>query len=260
MARKKKFSKPAEEQGGEMWLLPYSDLLTLLLALFIVLFAINASHKQTQEEVANFRRGFNSGGISFFSNMGPNSGRSNNISTNEQPQPRTNNMSNYMAENQQLTKAMEKVNQYIKQNNLQNEIHTQLTEEGLVVHIGEKALFASGSAQLSPKSAEVCAIVAHLLSTVKENVIISGHTDNVPIHNAQFSSNWQLSTQRALNFLQAVLNENPKLNPARFKVEGCSEYHPLVPNDTPANRAENRRVDVLLVRSYAPPAKMQVIN
>ncbi len=251
MARKQR-PKPKEEGGGEMWLLPYSDLLTLLLALFIVLFAISsADHSQAQQNVVvTFRRGFNSGGISFFNGSANGSQRIINVPSFIPNLSSGQGGQGYLQENSELTQAMQKMNQYIKANNLSGEVTTQLTPRGLLVHIRERALFATGSAALSNQSAEVCAIVANLLASVSENVIISGHTDNVPIHNANFNSNWELSTQRACNFLQAVLADNPHLNPARFRVEGCSQYDPLVPNTTPANRAKNRRVDVLIVRNY----------
>ncbi|WP_196594425.1 flagellar motor protein MotB [Pectinatus sottacetonis] len=257
MARKKR-PKPKEEHPSEMWLLPYSDLLTLLLALFIVLFAINAAQKKTSEEsvTASFKRGFNSGGISFFNKMGNQSGYTAYLTTDQSNGKAA---SSYMSENESLEKERQKIQGYIKKNNLESEVSTQLVEPGLMIRIKEKALFASGSAQLGNDSDKVTTIVAQLLGEVSQNVIISGHTDNVPIANSRYSSNWELSTQRALNFMEEVLRKNPRLNPARFQATGYSQYHPIVPNDTAEHRAQNRRVEVLIARSYKEP-KMQNIN
>jgi chemotaxis protein MotB len=249
VARKKR-SKPKEEHASEAWLLPYSDLLTLLLALFIVLFAVSAaSSKNTDDATASFRRGFNAGGISFFNKMGTQSGYSAYLT---EDQTRQKSMSDYVAENDKLEQEQQKLEAYIKKNHLENEVSTQMTEPGLMIRIKEKALFASGSADLTNDSNKVTSIVASLLGEISQSVIISGHTDNVPISNSRFPSNWDLSSQRALNFMKEILQKNPNLNPARFQATGNSEYHPIVPNDTPEHRAQNRRVEVLIARSYSP--------
>ena len=80
--------------------------------------------------------------------------------------------------------------------------------------------------------------------------MISGHTDNVPINTARFPSNWDLSSQRALNVMKFILATNSKLKPERFSAIGHSEYRPLAPNDNEQNRAKNRRVEVLVQRKY----------
>nr|WP_221300557.1 flagellar motor protein MotB [Pectinatus brassicae] len=256
VARKKR-GKPKEEHPSEAWLLPYSDLMTLLLALFIVLYAVNASSQtSTQTEVmASFRHGFNAGGISFFNKMGSQSGYSAYLTQNETKEKSA---KSYMAENDQLEREKEKLEKYIKENNLQSEVSAQLIEPGLMIRIKEKALFASGSAELSNDSNKVTTIVANLLGEVSQNVIISGHTDNVPISNSRYPSNWELSSQRALNFMEAVLYKNAKLNPARFQATGYSQYHPIAPNDTEENRAQNRRVEVLVARSAKMPEMQQI--
>lgn len=255
MARKKR-EKKHEESASEAWLLPYSDLMTLLLALFIVLFALNASAKPTEDETASFRRGFNSGGVSFFNKMGPQNGYTAYFSDDQAKDKKD---KSYTTENEKLQSEKDVLEGYIKANNLQNEVSTQMEENGLMIRIKENALFPSGSAELSNDSDKIATIVANLLGAVQENVSISGHTDNVPISNARYPSNWELSSQRALNFMKSILAKNPQLNPARFEATGYSEYRPIVPNDTPEHRAQNRRVDVLIERSYAPD-NMQRIN
>lgn len=119
-----------------------------------------------------------------------------------------------------------------------------------MIRIKEKALFPSGSAELVPESQLIGPVVAGLLAAIPENVVISGHTDNVPIATSQYPSNWELSSARALNFMKFLLASNPNLNPARFSAIGYSEYRPVAPNDTEEGRTQNRRVEIMINRSF----------
>ena len=139
--------------------------------------------------------------------------------------------------------------EYIRENNLQDELSTQLEEEGLMIRIKEKALFPSGSAELVAESQRIGPLVAGLLASIPERVLISGHTDNVPINTAQYPSNWELSSSRALTFMKFLLSLNNTLNPARFSAIGYSEYRPIATNDTEEGRQQNRRVEILIARS-----------
>ena len=119
-----------------------------------------------------------------------------------------------------------------------------------MIRIKEKALFPSGSADLVAESQKVGPVIAGLLATIPERVVISGHTDNVPISSPQFPSNWELSSQRALNFMKYILASDARLSPARFSAVGYSEYRPIADNTTEEGRTQNRRVEVLIARSY----------
>ena len=244
MARKK-HAKPHEEEVGEAWLLPYSDLMTLLLALFIALFAMSQTDASKMQALAQaFTAAFNMGGPSFFSGMGP--------STSMTPATTTgadNANSAYMQENENLREAQEKLEQYIKEHDLQDQVSTQLSEEGLMIRLKEKALFASGSAALQGQANQIVPVIAALLSSLPERVTISGHTDNVPISTAQFPSNWELSSARAVSLMRGLMGVQPSLNPARFSALGYSEYRPIASNDTEEGRAQNRRVEVFIARS-----------
>ena len=253
MARKKKH-KAHEEHPSEAWLLPYSDLLTLLLALFIVLFAVSQTDQKKVTEMAQaFSSAFNTGGPSMFDKAGPNMTQNTEI-----PDDKEINKA-YMEENQQLTAVKEALDKYIKENGLDAELNTVLTEDGLMISIKERALFPSGSAELVADSQKIGPVIAGLLGSIKQNVIISGHTDNIPISNAQFPSNWDLSSQRASNFTKFILEQGEHLNPARFSAVGYSEYRPTASNDTEEGRAKNRRVEVLISRSVQS-SKMQTMQ
>ena len=244
MARKKR-GKPHDEELNEAWLLPYSDLMTLLLALFIALFAMSQTDASKMQALAQaFTAAFNMGGPSFFSGMGPSTSMN---SATTQGQDNAN--SAYMQENENLREAQEKIEQYIKENNLQDQVSTELSEEGLMIRLKEKALFASGSAALEGQAEQIVPVIASLLASLPERVTISGHTDNVPISTAQFPSNWELSSSRAVNLMRGLMGAQPSLNPARFSALGYSEYRPIASNDTEEGRAQNRRVEVFIARS-----------
>ena len=244
MARKKR-GKPHDEELNEAWLLPYSDLMTLLLALFIALFAMSQTDASKMQALAQaFTAAFNMGGPSFFSGMGPSTSMN---SATTQGQDNAN--SAYMQENQNLREAQEKIEQYIKENNLQDQVSTELSEEGLMIRLKEKALFASGSAALEGQAEQIVPVIASLLASLPERVTISGHTDNVPISTAQFPSNWELSSARAVSLMRGLMGAQPSLNPARFSALGYSEYRPIASNDTDEGRAQNRRVEVFIARS-----------
>ena len=141
--------------------------------------------------------------------------------------------------------------EYIRENNLDAELSTEMREEGLMIRIKEHALFPSGSADLVPESQRIGPLVAGLLAQVPERVLVSGHTDNDPISNEQFPSNWELSSVRAMTFMKYLLSINSNLNPARFSAIGYGEYRPIAPNDTPENKQQNRRVEILIARSLS---------
>lgn len=245
MARKKR-GKPHEEEASEAWLLPYSDLMTLLLALFICLFAISQTDQTKVAQMAQaFSSAFNMGGPSFFDKAGMSEGRS-----AEMPSDEDKGNGAYIRENQKLENVQKQLNQYIEQNHLDEALSTTLTEDGLMIRIKEKALFPSGSAELVPESQKIGPVIAGLLASIPERVVISGHTDNVPIASAQFPSNWELSSQRALNFMKYILASDSRLSPARFSAVGYSEYRPIADNTSDEGRTKNRRVEVLIARSY----------
>ena len=250
---KKKRGKKHEEEASEAWLLPYSDLMTLLLALFIALFAISQTDQTKLQALAQaFTAAFNTGGPSFFEQGGPNPSPQRQVMSDEDngESAYLQNQA-YMQENESLSDLQEQLEAYIRENQLEGELSTQLEEEGLMIRIKERALFPSGSADLVPESQRIGPIVANLLAAVPERVLISGHTDTDPINTAQFPSNWELSSVRAMTFMKYLLAINSNLNPARFSAIGYGEYRPIAPNDTAENKQKNRRVEILIARTLS---------
>jgi chemotaxis protein MotB len=115
--------------------------------------------------------------------------------------------------------------------------------------------FESGSATMRRSSADAVDRLVGVLRDRPEMLRIEGHTDNVPIHNAHFSSNWELSTARAMELLRIFIMDY-KLAPERLTVSGYGEYHPVDTNDTPEGRGHNRRVDIVVLSvPVKPPAR-----
>lgn len=141
-----------------------------------------------------------------------------------------------------------------------NELETKLTDEikkgqirlkrfhnRLVINIDDKISFDSGSADLKKQIQPALDKIREILANYPGNlIIIEGHTDNVPIRTKKFSDNWQLSGERALSVLHYFL-ESKNLDPRNFSLAGYGEFQPIVSNDTPENRALNRRVDIVVV-------------
>ena len=116
-----------------------------------------------------------------------------------------------------------------------------------MVTILENVLFDSGKADVKLESLGIAKEMSSLLvSASPREITVSGHTDNVPIANAQFASNWELSTQRAVNFMQVLL-QNKELQPEKFSAIGYGEYRSIAPNDTQEGKAKNRRVEVFIL-------------
>ncbi|MGR8920842.1 MAG: flagellar motor protein MotB, partial [Gammaproteobacteria bacterium] len=124
----------------------------------------------------------------------------------------------------------------------------------IVIRIREKGSFPSGKARFDPAFDTVIERLRDSLDDIGGTIAVAGHTDNLPIRTARFRSNWDLSSARAVSVVHALL-ENGSLDPARFVVEGHGDAHPLVDNDTPENRALNRRVEITIRRQRrAEPA------
>ncbi|WP_047984476.1 flagellar motor protein MotB [Ornithinibacillus californiensis] len=240
--------KNEDHHVDESWLLPYSDLLTLLVALFIVLFAMSEIDVKKYEELsAFFQSEFSSGdkGIMEHPVPTPEIEPQEEEEENEEPEP-----SDGEKELLNLQELQRKIDNYIRENNLTASLETQLSGEGLMISIKNDISFDPGSSDVSEGGIEIAREISNLLYTdPPHQIVISGHTDDVPMNNARFGSNWELSVMRAVNFMSLIL-DNEQLDPARFSAKGYGEHQPVVANDSDANRARNRRVEVLILPNY----------
>ncbi|WP_252504158.1 flagellar motor protein MotB [Sporosarcina sp. Marseille-Q4943] len=241
MSRKRKRRNREEGHINESWLLPYADLLTLLLAMFIVLFASSSLDEAKFSQISSVFNQIFDGGTGVMDNAAPTTVPIPKDSAGEQ-----NENSSYLEDQQSLEEIQDKLDEYIAVHELENQFQTKLTEEGLLITIRDSILFESGKATIKPQYESLAKDISNLLVFEKpRQIVITGHTDNVPIHSAEFPSNWELSMMRAINFLRAIVG-NDNLDPQLFSVKGYGENKPVATNDTAEGRSKNRRVEVLI--------------
>ena len=255
--RKRQKQQHHEEHTNETWLIPYADLLTLLLALFVILFASSKLDSKKYEMIMQALNSAFNNGISFFqqpsvvkvSDNPPEPFATKNNKAGTLDNETNERLEQLKKETEDLEQLKQKLDRYIEENGLTTQLETKLTNEMLMISIREHALFASGSATVREESKKLAVAISDMLAQYPEyEVEVAGHTDNVPIHNAQFESNWDLSTERALNFMKILL-QNKNVAPERFRAIGYGEYRPIDTNDTPEGRARNRRVEVNIIRN-----------
>lgn len=243
MARRRKRKKEEEEHVSEAWLLPYADLLTLLLALFIVLFASSEVDARKFDQISDSFNSVFTGGSGI--NESGSSVEELNAEDNIDESPPT---AIEEAEDQnELAELQERVEGFIDERGLEGQFTTRLSDDGLLLSIKDNILFNVGEAEIREEALETAGDMSELLVlNPPRNIIISGHTDDTPIVNADFSTNWELSVMRAVRFMEIVL-ENPDLDPRDFSAKGFGEFEPVASNDTEEGRAQNRRVEVLIL-------------
>lgn len=231
-----------EPEMDESWLLPYADLLTLLLALFIVLFAMSQIDSQKYEALSQVFNDELTGGDGMLDgNPSPMD------DTDIEPQDEDNDGEGNSESEKDLEELQAEVEQYIESNDLTDSIGTKLSDEGLLISIFTDVTFDSGSAEINKQGEKIAKKVSNVLDTTPPyEIVISGHADDRPINTFEFESNWELSVIRSVNFMKILL-KNSNLDPAMFSSKGFGDLHPIAPNDTEENRAKNRRVEVLIL-------------
>jgi len=132
---------------------------------------------------------------------------------------------------------------------MENDIKLSISEKGLILQLSDKILFEAGQADILPEARR---LIEHLGTIIANHpsysLRIAGHTDNAPIRTSRYPSNWELSTSRAVNVVRYLLDKRI-IAADRLLAAGFGEYKPLFPNDTPENRAKNRRVELLFFRN-----------
>jgi chemotaxis protein MotB len=245
----KKFEEEHEEHIDESWLIPYADILTLLLALFIVLFASSEIDKTKfrsimeafQSELTGTKIESTYSGLS----VNQKGELDKEIVTEPAPAqvsaPPTNE-----AEDAELDNLKAQLEKYIVANNLEAVVTLQDTRRGVEIALKDVLLFDSGKAVLKESSFTTLNAIVKLVNTLPNPISIEGHTDNVPIGNAAYSSNWELSSARAVSVLHYFASQSIAEN--RMQFTGHGEFQPMYPNDTAENRQANRRVNIVILR------------
>lgn len=278
MAKKQRHEEH-EEHVDESWLIPYADLLTLLLALFIVLFASSQTDQKKLEQLANSMQGAFSGGKGFFEFFGvtPSSKSDDPESKNKTDEETSGKLMNpqrgdtdspdagektgsdeetaQRLEREGLDAVKRELDTYIVDNSLTTQLDTTLGDHYVMITIRDQAIFASGSAEVKPEAKVLAGAISNILASYPDyQVTVAGHTDNVPIVSKNYSSNWDLSTARSLNFMKELFL-NPKVNQTRFSSTGFGEYRPIATNDTAEGKAKNRRVEVSIISPTMVPSQ-----
>ena len=235
MSRRNK--KESSSGGAPEWMTTYSDLVTLLLCFFVLLFAFSTTDAQkfkTIMESLQGSLGILEGGKTVEQiPVIPSEG-----STDEVPMD---------LKYEQMAANIE---DYLEENGLADSIDVLNEKVGIILRFNENILFDSGKADLKVESRTTLIHVAELLNSdevERRGIRVEGHTDNDPIYSSRYPTNWELSVSRACNVVRFLI-EDMGIDSRRLSAAGYSEYHPVAQNDTPENKAKNRRVDILILK------------
>jgi len=228
----------------DRWLVSYADFITLLFAFFVVLYSAAQVDKRKIGKLA-------AGIQTAFEQLGPFPATGpprmlptptpvsfNNPPPGPVPQP--------PEQNRDLILLRKQLEEALAEQILRGEVALRSAPDGLVISLREAGFFESGSADMRVESEPAFSRMATLLAAQRYALRIEGHTDNLPIHNSQYSSNWELSTARSTKMIRLLITQY-HFAPQRLSAAGYAEYHPIARNDSAEGRALNRRVDVVIL-------------
>lgn len=243
--------------SNERWLLTYADMITLLLALFIVLFSISAVNvskfktlKETLEQA--FSPNILSGGGSITPDGGSEAATHKADAAIAALATQRAQATTLQAEEEQFRQLKEKLDAYAREHGFSESIETTITRRGLVIRLlTDRVLFASGSAVLKPEAAPLLAEISRLVEVDRSHPIsVVGNTDDVPISTSLFPSNWELSVARATGVVRYMIGQGVAAR--RLEASGVAGERPIAPNATEGGRSRNRRVEIALLRGSSP--------
>lgn len=227
------------DSGSLRWLLTYADMITLLMAFFIMLYSMSILNLNRFREVAvSIRSGF--GGLV--------EGQSRSVlgSTGQfsfKPSPLLGDTAGVPWQ------VVQEIQRLVKEHDLEESVRLRADEHGLVVSlVANQVLFAKGQADLSPAAKKIILEIADVLKGIPNQIRIEGHTCDLSIISAKYPSNWELSTTRATTVTRFLI-EKAEISPYRLSAAGYADSKPLVPNSSESNRAFNRRVDIVILRT-----------
>jgi chemotaxis protein MotB len=265
VARKK---KPEEHVNHERWLVSYADFITLLFAFFTTMYAISTVDAQKMGKmVMSMRASFDSSAFPPGSDRLPisqGSGAEGAKPKQSLVQPirvpkesrlrdaALQSLKDLKAEGegtgggQSLGKLKRNIEVLVGAEALKGRVQTRMDGRGLIISLGEGGFFDSGSDMIKPAGLALLDTIATSLVSVGNQLRVEGHTDNIPIRNSKFPSNWELSTARATAIVAYVIGKFG-FEPTRFSAAGYAEFRPVASNDTAEGRARNRRVDIVVL-------------
>jgi chemotaxis protein MotB len=257
----RRIRKPAHE-NHERWLISYADFITLLFAFFVVMFASNQADRSKSKMISDsVRDALEHGQLSDTIATALGRGRHEARKAPRTPDPA--NKEEHIAfpkvpdpdpNPADLKKSLDTLQKGLDPELKSGKLTLQLLPRGLVISLREAAFFASGDDAVAPGSVPVLQKIAAVIQRLPNPVRLEGNTDSIPIHNARFTSNWQLSAARAIAMLEA-LADRCSVPRVRMAIAGYAENAPSDTNETAEGRAHNRRVDVVLLTTQGQRAE-----
>ena len=224
-----------EEQAG--WIVTFADLMTLLLVFFVLLYSVSSL------DLEKFKKAISSIQVSLGEEEP--SIRLLDITGGVGSPDKKISLEEITGLRPRKQRIMKEINKFIEQKKLGEHVNVKIYKGKVITQIMGKALFESGSAEFVSEGKPILDEIIEVIKRFPEyDINIKGHTDDVPISTERFPSNWELSAIRATTVLKYLIQE--EVDPARLTATGYGELLPLVPNDTPENRARNRRVEFVL--------------
>ncbi|TDF93465.1 flagellar motor protein MotB [Paenibacillus piri] len=249
-------NKHADHENHERWLITYADLITLLLIFFVIMYAmskIDTEKYQVLSQALNFEfkkadsvlpQG--QGVLGRVSTAKATSG--DNSENGEKEKKEREEKEQKEIREKQLENLLEKIQQYIQQQNLQAQVFAADTPKGIAVTLNDLFLFDLGKAELKKEAYPILDQLATLFPTLMTTISIEGHTDNLPLATGSlYKDNWGLSNERSLSVLRYFIN-TAGLDPKKFISSGYADTRPVAANDNAENRAKNRRVEIVVLR------------
>ncbi|WP_244997951.1 flagellar motor protein MotB [Clostridium bowmanii] len=237
--------KEEKEPNSERWLLTYSDLITLLMIFFVIMYASSNADTTKYKQLSQSLNAAFTGG-SGKSIIGDDSAIS--ISESSTKIVEETSAGTKTSEENQMEDIKKNVDKYLKQNGLSTNVSTKIDERGLQVSLNSTLLFDIGKADVKADSIIKLISIGKILNKVDNYVRIEGHTDSTPISNNEFSSNWQLSAIRATNVTELLISQ-AGIYPKRISAVAYGENRPVANNNTGIGKAKNRTVDIIILSS-----------
>ena len=257
--RRRRFTE--EHVNHDRWLLSYSDFITLLFAFFVVLFASVYRDNQSIRKLSRaIHNGFQTLGA-FSNDESGSGGPYASLAADEDTDTSRvrNDVSNHNPASAGSAIDMLKLKQQLEaamgKELANHEMVLDVTPEGFVISLKEMGFFNSGESELLPGAGAKIVKIAKILSKPGLEIRVNGHSDDQPIHNEQFASNWELSTARAMTVLRLLVNDGG-FDPTRISAAGFGQYRPVADNSKPDGRRMNRRVDLVVLQDKDPHSRI----
>jgi chemotaxis protein MotB len=242
--------KPEEHENLERWLITYADLITLLLAFFILMYTMSKQDSKKYQEVAAHLKAIFTGSNAVLATGNVAGKVPIELSFKGGAE-------NVAALKEQLEKELREIGDK-GAGDVSKNISLISDERGLVVRAMEKAFFDTGKADLTGSARSALDSIAPVLTNLPNHVRVEGHTDNVPINTSEFRSNWELSVRRATEVVRYLI-ERHGFPPDRISASGYAEYRPIASNDTTEDRAMNRRIEIVIVKVAENQPKQSIV-